>query len=795
MNVPRSSRAAFLLCFLVLWISIGCSSGEPVREDRTIRFSGAGNAVGFQHGQDGVYIADRKNGSLRKIFTPDENTLAVSTPLWAPDSKRVIFTTARNGEERSEQQSISFRQEWDENPDGRMFTKRAVVFTCWLQEQAREEELSKPAKLFEAKCDHVGYIAANLAVRWHPAKNQICYIDQTASNRHGLFSFDLKTEHIQRIFPHDVGSLIFDWTNNGSHLVCVVGDDEKVNSVNGIWIGIPDREEWWHVPGSDFLNIENRNSIIETLRWMRPTFADDGNRFLFVSQKPKTPEVKPNAAESKSNRFVLSRGDIAVRKADVLFESEQRLSDPRWSPNEEHFGFVQGTTRPTLHVTDSDGNISKPVNDKPVRRFAGWDSTGQHLAYVAQESMPDVAQETWAFLFVPNPSGRDVVYLTDGKGSTPGRSIFSGMRVSFPHWSPDEKKLSMWATFVPKYRSWLSFLFNFGLRPGDPAAILDVETGDINWMAVNADEKSQIGNYHLLKGNFQEAKRWYEEAEQGYPEPKQISLEDVFEAPRGLRRFAFFHYYCLAKLGLRREAEQKLKQFRELSEPIMPDENSESERFSRFTRQLLEQQGSEFLIQFAQDLYCAEVFLSLDAVDDGAMFFRTQLNQARGETQKLSYSLVLSQFLLKQNQYEKYTELATQNLAPLLIDRLNDLSHEKSSQNNFVDSITGQILIFSGGLALLPMYVENFLEIIPDDTLIALVTRWEAMRERTRNDATRLGVDLFLKAGYSQIGNQIDAKQSEQRIRNNPERQRLLTDGGVLELVKDLRKHTTRMAE
>ena len=75
-----------------------------------------------------------------------------------------------------------------------------------------------------------------------------------------------------------------------------------------------------------------------------------------------------------------------------------------------------------------------------------------------------------------------------------------------------------------------------------------------------------------------------------------------------------------------------------------------------------------------------------------------------------------------------------------------------------------------------------------------LLTRWEAMREQTQNDTTRLGIDLFLEAGYSRTGNLIAAKQAEQRILSNPNRQRLLANDDSPSLFNELRQNNARMA-
>src|SRR5437764_10185790 len=95
-SVLRSPFAPLCGVVLLLLLAAGCAG--PVREDRTITFSPQGNAVGFQHGQEGVFVADKQGGGLTKIFQPGDDVLATSTPLWAPDGKRLVFTTARPAE-------------------------------------------------------------------------------------------------------------------------------------------------------------------------------------------------------------------------------------------------------------------------------------------------------------------------------------------------------------------------------------------------------------------------------------------------------------------------------------------------------------------------------------------------------------------------------------------------------------------------------------------------------------------------------------------------------------------------
>jgi hypothetical protein len=84
-------RRLLLLAIAGAFLPLGIGCGQSVREDRTITWSPEGQAVGFQHGQEGVFVADEEGGKLRKIFQPGTDVCAVSTPLWCPVGRRVIF--------------------------------------------------------------------------------------------------------------------------------------------------------------------------------------------------------------------------------------------------------------------------------------------------------------------------------------------------------------------------------------------------------------------------------------------------------------------------------------------------------------------------------------------------------------------------------------------------------------------------------------------------------------------------------------------------------------------------------
>ena len=126
---PSCASAALLLgCVVVLF---GCGG---TREDRTITFSTAGDRVAFQHGREGVYVADKEGGGLTKIFTPDKDVIAVGTPLWAPNDKRLICTTAHTLTGAPALPARGHRR----RPGGaRVFLKQPTVYTCWLRDEPK----------------------------------------------------------------------------------------------------------------------------------------------------------------------------------------------------------------------------------------------------------------------------------------------------------------------------------------------------------------------------------------------------------------------------------------------------------------------------------------------------------------------------------------------------------------------------------------------------------------------------------------------------------------------------------
>jgi hypothetical protein len=779
LSVRRDSAPIYTLALFFLLLG-GC--GEPVREDRSINWSSEGQSVGFQHGQEGVFIADKSGGAPTKIFQPGKEVIATSTPLWCPVGKQAIFTTARDAASRP---SVSFSFGGiEQDPAGNIYTQQAVHYTCWLHEESTGRK-SEPIPLFEADCNHVGYVAANLAVRWHPSGRQIFFIKQVGK-QHGVFVYDLASKHSDQVFSHTGDAIIFDWTPDGQHLVCLLGSAPAIPSADGVWIGKPGQPDWWHVADSGGLAQGEFPSLLERLRASRPAWTSDGARFAFTSYTPGTAPTEPG-----TNYIRL--GTTTSRQVELLAQDQESYHDLHWAPDGERLGFVRGRSNPSLILLRGKGEPSRPVNRRPVRSFAGWNSSGERLAYIVPDEIPFADSEMWAFLLVPDRAARDVVVVANGMGNEPGREIFSGMRVTFPQWSPREDKLSLWFTFSPTYRSLVSLLLNWGLRPGDPAALFDAKTGKIGWLAVNSHELAQIGHYYLLKRDYAEAWRWYEKAGREAPPAKPQVTADFFAWLRSIansRDSSFFQYYCLSKLGREKEAQVKLSQFRRTFLPEFRREHSQEGQPSgdlglgRWVEEVLEPNG--FFTPFLRDLDSAEVFLSLDAAEDGEAYFRKAMTTADNESTRLASNIVLAQLLLVERKYGAYADLATHQIGTLW---------KPVPQKGGTNLEPSLVLDLVSVLALLPMCSADFLAKIPDVQVRAHTQVWQTLRSRAQSDVHRHAIDLVLHAAYERLGMEKERKETLERLKKNPAMRELLPDEDMRKDIKTLREQIRTLFE
>ncbi|MCH8923641.1 MAG: efflux RND transporter permease subunit, partial [Planctomycetes bacterium] len=320
--MPSARAKCFVLALFVCGVSAmtlgGCS--ETAEEDRSVTWDASGEEVGFQHAGEGVFVASPEGGGLQRIFQPGDDVIATSPPLWAPGDKRLIFTTARYVPSETAEGSGA-----QDDAD--------IEYTCWLRDAPQDGESPVPRELFTVACGDADYVRVNLAVRWHPRGEAICYVKQLASGRHALFEFDLKTGESRRAAPLEARSLLFDWAPDGSHLACVVSDGQIDAAAvpSGIWLGGPQQDNWRHVAQSE----PRRDQQLAQLRSLRPTWTADGLHFAFVLREMVEHDKQPIV---RSRVFA---GERTTGDARMLLEDDSSLDEIRWHPSGSRLALVR----------------------------------------------------------------------------------------------------------------------------------------------------------------------------------------------------------------------------------------------------------------------------------------------------------------------------------------------------------------------------------------------------------------------------------------------------------------------
>ena len=459
----------------------------------------------------------------------------------------------------------------------------------------------------------------------------------------------------------------------------------------------------------------------------------------------------------------LHQVEFASRAMSTVAESDGLFADLHWSPNGQRLGFL--TLRPNasalLRILEPTGAISDVAASQPIRKFAGFDATGQRLAYIAVSPMnPPLESPWWVLLLKPDPLSRDSVWIADADLTNPSREIFSGTRVTFPLWSPTEDRLSLWLTFTPRYRSLLSMLRQWGLWPGDPAATIDIGTGEVSWLAVSPQEELQIGHFHLLKRNHAEAWRWYKQARQKLPTAKPpqnwIEFTQQIGAPENSQ---FFEFICLKRLGRDEEAAAK---FVEFEQSFFPSADSAADaQAPDATDAMLGALGpqAELLKHLIHDLYVAEVFLSIDALDDALTYFRAEPQHPASDDETLSRAIVLAQLLLIARDDDGYLKHATNVIRPLALRMWKKPPGQPENANFVLQTATG--------LCLAPLFRSEFLSRVSDAALRENISIWKEERDRMESGLPAVAVDLVLRAAALKRNDLAELKAAEERITHN----------------------------
>jgi hypothetical protein len=791
----RGSGRRLVVSVVLLALAAGC---DAVSEDRHVAFSPSGNSVAFQHGSDGVFLADPKTGELKKVFDPDPAILAVSTPEWSEDETQAVFTTAlavepprptktdqtKSPTASTTSQSTATPADWNDAPTGRLFLPQPIVYTCWLVERNKQSGLQKPVNLFQARCEHSGYVAGNLAVRWRANRKQILFIERDSPLDHAVWSFDLATKQKKRLFP-PAGQpapafVLADFLGDGKQILCVAtarhAAESQVNQTvanktpadsSGIWIGSAQGTNWWHVPQSYDSKQQAAFQGLSSLASHRPVCTADGRLIAFLK------EIGQNE-DKKSRSSVLYRARMAGQKVETAFQTTADIRDLHFSPDGSQLGFILAEpTSSGLRTIDAQGRVHELFADRFAREFAGWNASGDKLACVVAEKTPPKEpspseSQIWALL-LHDPLVRDAVLVSDVKGAT--RTIASDLRFTFPQWSPKRDQLSMWGTFSPTYALPAEMGGGLGLRQGDPAAVVDVSTGAIRWLAINGDEMAQVGHYDLLKHDPAGAREWYRKADLKLAKLEPLRPQDLIHGLSGAaarrRTFEFFYYLCLVKLDQPKEAAERLALFdaaHRIEWPAATErpENDSTHRCSSTKSR----QDAETLVAIAKAFSIAQIFLSLDEPDAARAWFERRVPTADAVEREADL-MVLSQLSLIAKDNQGYANLVTDRLAPLLAESLEDPAPAGETALDSPAAIRTTLAVLAAH-ALGPLFSDEFLKELPADFVGQLVPKWEALRGPSRSHLAALYVNLVLRAAAARLGHEKERADVTARILQNP---------------------------
>ncbi len=456
-----------------------------------------------------------------------------------------------------------------------------------LARRAKAERNLQTGALFERGANTPAMLRRTWPCVGTPKDNACSSSREDAPLTHAVWVYDMEREDKRRLFPpggQTTGHVVFDLLRDGQHIVCVAAGADMGSSlsvaaepnrgkrrsapstgsrpssgVSGIWLGSVEGTNWWHVPESQQPEQDNVPGGLSTLIAHRPVCSKDSRQLAFVGDQKR---------DKDSLVASLFRADVKDKKVERVFTTAGEIHDLRWSPDGSRLGFVLVEPKTSsFHVVDAHGHVLKPLGDRFVREFAGWNATGDKLAVVSQKVPADIFATRFDLL-VPNPLAYDAVLIADEKGVE--RTLLSGLQFTFPQWSPKRDQLSMWGTYQPSHLTMTSEMggglgLGIGLRRGDPAAILDVSTGSVRWLAINGDEIAQVGHYYLSKHDPAQAREWYRKADKQLAKLQPLHPDDLIHGLSGSaarrRTFEFFYYLCLSQLNESQEAAQRLALF------------------------------------------------------------------------------------------------------------------------------------------------------------------------------------------------------------------------------------------
>jgi tetratricopeptide (TPR) repeat protein len=480
-----------------------CKTVDTWEEDRSIPFSPDDRAIAYQH--DGaVYVARTQGDKHRRIFESSKDVV-VSTPHWAPGQRAVVFAVAVG----------------EQDPTGGLLEYELWYWPApqdiWTAETRGNEgdsvELpvnwrpAKPVKLLSAHCRDEMQIRADTLFAWHPDGSRVLFLDTDALNTQTVWSFDVNTGARVTAAPVGAASLAFSMAPQGDQLHVATADAAPT----ALWVGPvgADERAWQQIestPGPRRVpelvlydaGAAAGESVLYDLRPRLGVWSPDAQWLAHTRLRDEAPGEATDAGARPGFELVLTplARDEPQR---VVAVAGGRTRDLHWRPGGTNLALLSGEK--LLVVDPRSGAVTTLSGVLEVERFMGWSDPGNHLAYLilaeafdpTSALLPTGHQVVWA------PAARHNLMVAEADGTVP-HSRFGLMNIAAAQWGNKTEKLSFWASYLPTVSL---------LPPGDPAAVLDLETDRIRWYPTNIAEYAHVGHYYLLNEEFQAAAQQY----------------------------------------------------------------------------------------------------------------------------------------------------------------------------------------------------------------------------------------------------------------------------------------------
>jgi hypothetical protein len=286
------------------------------------------------------------------------------------------------------------------------------------------------------------------------------------------------------------------------------------------------------------------------------------------------------------------------------------------------------------------------------------------------------------------------------------------------------------------------------------------------------------------------ALKWYQEAREELEPLTRPTIQEFAGALRNQSALTLFQSICLRRLGRNDESLQMLTEFHEMFLPELPQDDAAIPRFAwdaAALRRAVQPDG--LWAALLRDFYIAEACLSLNSPEEAQHFFEQPGQQADSSAKRLSNAIVLSQLLLLQSRYQEYAEFVTRTLLPAVIDELATMPKGTEQPSDWIASDNPRsLIVFSAGLAMLPMFSAEFLEELDRDQIETLSAEWEIQRGRSDLPVCHLATDLFLKSAYARLENAELKEDASARVKSNPVLGQVLESSDLSELIAEIRE-------